>query len=129
MSSFRLVMLGLGNWVDNGISLGCKLPSFHPVFTLFPSTFILFLPCSFLILLNLSLIHLFELFLWNSNFHMYLIQADSLFFNSFSFIFLRFGIVQCFVFLGFLLLLENFGLATPIPVGIRVLGVKTPLRA
>ena len=42
---------------------------------------------------------------------------------------LRFGIVQCFVFLGFLLLLENFGLETPIPVGIRVLGVKTPLRA
>ena len=60
---------------------------------------------------------------------MYLIQADSLFFNSFAFIFLRFGIVQCFVFLGFLLLLENFGLATPILVGIRVLGVKTPIRA
>ena len=39
------------------------------------------------------------------------------------------GIVQCFVFLSFLLLLENFGLATLIPVGITVLGVKTPLRA
>ena len=37
--------------------------------------------------------------------------------------------MQGFVFLGFLLPLENFGLATPIPVGIRVLGVKTPLRA
>ena len=37
------------------------------------------------------------------------------------------GIVQCFVFLGFLPLLENFGLAAPIPVGIRVLGVETPL--
>ena len=43
--------------------------------------------------------------------------------------FQRIGIVQCFVFLGFLSLLENFGLATPIPVGIRVLGVETPLRA
>ena len=34
------------------------------------------------------------------------------------------GIVQCFVLLGFLSLLENFGLVTPIPVGIRVLGVN-----
>ena len=41
----------------------------------------------------------------------------------------RIGIVQSFVFLGCLSLLENFGLATPIPVGIRVLGVETPLRA
>ena len=38
------------------------------------------------------------------------------------------GIVQCFVFLGFLTLLANFGLVTPIPDGIRVLGVKTPLK-
>ena len=38
------------------------------------------------------------------------------------------GLVQCLVFLGFLPLLENFELATPIPVGIRVLGVDTPLR-
>ena len=37
------------------------------------------------------------------------------------------GIVQCFIFLGFLPLLENFGLAALIPVGIRVLGVETPL--
>ena len=37
---------------------------------------------------------------------------------------------QCliFVFLGFLTLLANFGLVTPTPDGIRVLGVKTPLR-
>ena len=62
-------MLGLGNWVENGKILGCELPSFHPVSTLLPPTFTLFLPCSFLILLNLSLIHLFELFLWNFNFH------------------------------------------------------------
>ena len=34
--------------------------------------------------------------------------------------------MQCLVFLGFLLLLENLGLETPIPVGIRVLGVKHP---
>ena len=33
-----------------------------------------------------------------------------------------------FVFLGFLTLLENFGLVAPIPDGIRVLGVETPLR-
>ena len=46
----------------------------------------------------------------------------------FSFTCQRFlGIVQCLVFLGFLPLLENFGLAAPIPVGIRVLGVETPL--
>ena len=32
------------------------------------------------------------------------------------------------VFLGFLTLLANFGLVAPIPDGIRVLGVKTPLR-
>ena len=61
---------------------------------------------------------------------MHFIQASSfVFLNSFAFVFLGLGIVQCFVFLDFLLLLENFGLATPIPVGIRVLGVKTPLRA
>ena len=33
-----------------------------------------------------------------------------------------------FVFLGFLTLLANFGLVAPIPDGIRVLGVETPLR-
>ena len=33
-----------------------------------------------------------------------------------------------FVFLGFLTLLANFGLVAPIPDGIRVLGVQTPLR-
>ena len=33
-----------------------------------------------------------------------------------------------FVFLGFLTLLSNFGLVAPIPDGIRVLGVETPLR-
>ena len=77
------------------------------------------------------MIHLHvEFFLGNFNFHMHFIQASSLFFlNSFAFVFLGLGIVQCFVFLGFLLLLENFRLATPILVGIRVLGVKTPLRA
>ena len=34
-----------------------------------------------------------------------------------------------FVFLGFLTLLANFGLVAPIPDGIRVLGVETPLRS
>ena len=33
-----------------------------------------------------------------------------------------------FVFLGFLTLLEKFGLVAPISDGIRVLGVETPLR-
>ena len=33
-----------------------------------------------------------------------------------------------FVFLGFLTLFTNFGLVSPIPDGIRVLGVETPLR-
>ena len=33
-----------------------------------------------------------------------------------------------FIFLGFLTLLANFGLVAPIPDGIRVLGVETPLR-
>ena len=33
-----------------------------------------------------------------------------------------------FVFLGFLTILANFGLVAPIPDGIRVLGVETPLR-
>ena len=33
-----------------------------------------------------------------------------------------------FVFLSFLTLLANFGLVAPIPDGIRVLGVETPLR-
>ena len=60
---------------------------------------------------------------------MHFIQVGPLFLNSFAFVFLQLGIVQCSVFLGFLLLLENFGLATHIPVGIRVLDVKTPLRA
>ena len=60
---------------------------------------------------------------------MHLIHASSLFENSFASVFLRLGIVQCFVLLGFLSLLENFGLATLIPVGIMVLGVETPLRA
>ena len=122
-------MLGLGNKVDNGKNLSCKSPSFHIFFVLVPFSFHSFSSLYLLILHNLSLIHLSEFFLWNFNFHMHFIQAGPLFLNSFVFVFLRLGIVQCFVFLGFLLLLENFGLATPIPVGIRVLGVKTPLRA
>ena len=82
-----------------------------------------------MILFNLSLIHLFNSFYGISIFICTLLRRIPLFLNSFAFVFLRLGIVQCFVFLGFLLLLENFGLATPIPVGIRVLGVKIPLGA
>ena len=49
-------------------------------------------------------------------------------FFHFSFSIKAYGTVKCFVFLSFLLALANFGLVTPIPVGIRVLGVETPLR-
>ena len=109
-------MLGLGNWVENG-----KIyVSNHPLSTfslhLLPSSFTFF-------------------FLLCTSFYRILIFICTLFrqvpllWNSFASVFLRLGIVQCFVFLGFLSLLENFGLATPIPVGIKVLGVKTPLRA
>ena len=122
-------MLGLGDRVDNGKILSCKSPSFHIFSVLVPFIFHYFPSLYLLILHNLSLIHLSEFFLWNFNFHMHFIQAGPLFLNSFAFVFLRLGIVQCFVFLGFLLLIEKFGLATPIAVGIRVLGVKTPLRA
>ena len=122
-------MLGLGNWVDNGKNLSCKSPSFHIFFVLVAFIFHPFSSLYLLILLILGLIHLLEFFLWNFNFHMHFIQASSPFENSFAYVFLRLGIVQCFVLLGFLSLLENFRLATPIPVGIRVLGVETPLRA
>ena len=131
MRSFRLVMLVLGNWVDNGKNLSCKSPSFHLFFALVAFSFHHFSSLYLLILLNFWPDSFFEFFLWNFNFHMHFIQANSLVLELFClcFFFLRLGIVQCFVFLGFLSLLENFGLATPIPVGIRVLGVKTPLRA
>ena len=97
-------MLGLGNRVDNGKNLSCKSPSFHIFSVLVPSSFHSFSSLYLLILHNLSLIHLSEFFLWNFNFHMHFIQAGPLFLNSFAFVFLRLGIVQCFVFLGFLLL-------------------------
>ena len=122
-------MLGLGNWVDNGKKLSCLSPSFHLYFVLVVFSFHPFASLYLLILLNLGLIHLFEFLLWNFKFPYALFQANSFVLNSFASVFLRLGIVQCFVFLGFLLLLENFGLATPIPVGIRVLGVTTPLQA
>ena len=122
-------MLGLGNWVDNGKILSFKSPSFHLFSLLIAFSFHPFSSLYLLILLNIGLINLFEFFLWNLNSTCTLFRPFPLFYNSFASVFLRLGIVQCFVFLGFLSLLENFGLATPIPVGIRVLGVKIPLRA
>ena len=111
--------------------MGKILVANHPVSTfslcLLPSAFTLFFSLYLLILHNLSLIHLLNSFYGISISICTLFMQVPLFLNSFAFVFLRLGIVQCFVFLGFLLLLENFGLATPIPVGIRVLGVKTPL--
>ena len=46
----------------------------------------------------------------------------------FSFLVKVYKMVQCFSFLIFLPPLETFGLEPPIPVGIRILGVETPLR-
>ena len=71
---------------------------------------------------------------------MYLIQADSFVLKLFCFCFskiwnsamfclLRLSITLRELWASFLLLLENFWLETSIPVGIRVLGVKTPIRA
>ena len=99
-------MLGLGNWVDKWKILGCKLPKFHS-FSFYVMTFIFhhFLSSS----CKLS--------------HLQLISSIPFYWNSIQ----RIGIEQCFVLLGFLSLLENFGLVTPIPVGIRVVGVETPL--
>ena len=81
-------MLGLGNWVDNGKKFSCKSPSFHLFSVLVAFSFHLFSSLYLLILHNLSLIHLFEFFLWNFNFHMYFIQVGSfvleLFFVCFS---------------------------------------------
>ena len=114
-----------------GKNLSCKSPIFHLYFVLVVFSFHPFASLYLLILLNLGLIHLFNFFFfYGILISIYtLFRPVPLFLNSFASVFLRLGIVQCFVFLGFLLLLENFGLATPIPVGIRVLGVKTPLRA
>ena len=122
-------MLGLGNWVDNGKNLSCKSPSFHLFSVLVAFNFNHFSSLYLLILLNLGLIHYLNSFHGISISICTLFRPVRLFYNSFAYVFLRLGIVQCFVFLGFLSLLENFGLVTPIPVGIRVLGVKTPLRA
>ena len=122
-------MLGLGNWVDNWKILGCKLPRFHSFFLsngLHLSSFIIFLPCN-VNSPNLALyiiLDVVEPLVATSNLSAQFLFTGTLFISLY---FQRIGIVQCFVFLGFLSLLENFGLATPIPVGIRVLGVETPL--
>ena len=78
---------------------------------------------------NLVLVHLLA-YRGLFDYHFQTYQSSSFNWNSFclSFSVKDLGIVQCFVFLGFLSLLENFGLATLIPFGIRVLGVETPLR-
>ena len=46
----------------------------------------------------------------------------------YSFLVKVYGMMQYFAFLSFLPPLESFGLAAPIPVDFRVLGVETPLR-
>ena len=88
--------------------------------------FILFFPCS-INSPNLALYIIFDVvapLVSTFNLSAQFLLTGTLFISLY---FQRIGIVQCFVFLGFLSLLENFGLVTPIPVGIRVLGVETPL--
>ena len=71
-------MLGLGNWVDNGKNLSCKLPSFHFFSILVAFNFHHFSSLFLQILLNLGLIRLHvEFFLGNFKFHMYFVQASS----------------------------------------------------
>ena len=107
-------------------NLGCKLPRFHYSFLyngLHLSSF------SFLVMqtpLNLALNIILDVVA--PLFATFNLSAQFLFTGTL-FVPLycqRIGIVQCFVFLSFLSLLENFGLTTPILVGIRVLGVKHP---
>ena len=122
-------MLGLGNWVDDG-KFKLQITQ-YPLFLL-PNCLQLS-PFSFFVLVDSPQSWPDSSFL--KSFYGILISTCTLFrpvplfWNSFAFVFLSMGIVQCFIFLGFLSPLENFGLATPIPVDIRVLGVKTPLRA
>ena len=84
-------MLGLGNWVDNGKILSCKSPTFHIFSVLVAFNFHHFSSLYLLILLNLGLIHLFEFFLWNFNFHMYFIQTSSFVLELFCFCFSKVG--------------------------------------
>ena len=107
-------------------NLGYKLPRFHSSFLyngLHLSSF------SFLVMQNpLNLASYIILDVMAPLFATFNLSAQFLFTGTFfvSLYCQRIGIVQCFVFLGFLSLLENFRLAIPIPVDIRVLGVKHP---
>ena len=92
-------MLGLGNWVDNGKNLSCKAPSCNLYFVLVVFSFHPFASLYLLILLNLCLIHLFEFFLWNFDFHMHFIQANSLVLELFCFCFSKVGNSAMFCFL------------------------------
>ena len=100
-------------------------------------------PNSFSLLLNCYFLFVF-LFLWKKKlpqtsclgFHLEFLLFKAVC-SQFSFvippgeIFLLITIQELFyvfVFLGFLTPLANFGLVAPIPIGIRVLGVETPLR-
>ena len=86
-----------------------------------------------LLFLVISLIDSPKLHLWGIFFDLFclnlFIPISHLYFSLFElFLCHPSGIVQCSIFLGFLTLLANFGLVAPIPVGIRVLDVETPLR-
>ena len=91
-------MLGLGNWVDNGKNLSSKSPSFHFFFVLITLSFHPFSSLFLLILLNLDLIHLFEVFLWHFDFHLHFIQASSLALKLFYFRFSNDGNSAMFLF-------------------------------
>ena len=84
-------MLGLGNLVDNGKNLSCKSPNFHFFFVLIAFSFHPFASLYLLILLNLGLINLFEVFLWHFDFHFHFIQASSLVLELFCFRFSKDG--------------------------------------
>ena len=107
-------------------NLGCKLPRFHSSFlynALHLSSFsfiVMQTPLKLALYIILDVVApLFSTFNLSTQF----LFIGTLFISLYC---QRIRIVQCFVILGFLSLLENFGLATPIPVGIKVLDVKHP---
>ena len=98
-----------------------------------PRLFLLSYLTAALLFLAISLIDSPKLHLWGIFFISFVYNCSFPFLNCTShclnvFLCHHSRIVQCYVFLGSLTLLANFGLVTPIPVGIRVLGVETSLR-
>ena len=110
-------------------NLGSSLPRLHLHLNIF--SFILLLKSTFEhpqtwfgVSFFIFSIVVFLLTTFNSQFQFLIFEAFY-----FSFVVKVYGMVQCFSLLSFLPPLESFGLATPIPIGIRVLGIETPLSA